>query len=495
MEAVERGPLPPMVKMGRGWGLSVAFLLTLLAVAFYALSQQLTIGLGITGMNSPAYWGLYIVNFVFFVGLSAGGIIIASLVHILDLRQFRSVARIAELMAISCIILAVLFILLDMGRPDRLRNLLLHGQLQSPLIWDVIVITVYLIVSLAYGYFGTRGDLVRLMVATPGHRWLYRLLALGYTDLSDRAMARDQKVLRVLAMVGLPLAVALHTVTAWILGLIKARPGWYGAIMAPLFIISATVSGFALLLVSVVFCRRVLRLPIEEKAVRDLGKLLVFSIPVLGYLLFAELLTVLYGREPGAFHVFEEMMYGEYSPIFWGNLFFGLLYPLAVLAAILWGVRRRLILWGGALATPVIVIIAVRLHVEPPPGLGVILTGSLGVPFQAWLGYAILWLIGLFLLFPLLDQRMPADLRIGIAAALVVLGVLAERWSIIITPLIGHAHLPYAFVPPSYAPTAVESVLTIGVYVVGAILFALSAKFLPLVESPLSTPLTSGGGS
>src|SRR3970282_837930 len=112
---------------------SVACLLTLLAVAFYALSQQLAIGLGITGMNSPAYWGLYIVNFVFFVGLSAGGIIIASLVHILGLRRFRSVARIAELMAISCIILAVLFILLDMGRPDRLRNLLLHGQLQSPL--------------------------------------------------------------------------------------------------------------------------------------------------------------------------------------------------------------------------------------------------------------------------------------------------------------------------------------------------------------------------
>ncbi len=495
MEAVGRWPLPRAVKLGWGWSLVVGLLLALIGGAAYALSEQLTIGLGITGMNSPAYWGLYIVNFVFFVGLSAGGIIIASLVHALGLSQFRSVARIAELMAISCIILAVLFILLDMGRPDRLGNLLLYGQLQSPLVWDVIVVNVYLLVSLAYGYFGTRGDLVRLMAVTPERRWLYRLLALGYTDLSERAEARDRKILKALAFVGLPMAVALHTVTAWILGLVKARPGWYGAIMAPLFIVSATVSGLALLLASVVFCRRVLRLPIEEKVVRDLGKLLVFAIPALGYLLFAELLTVLYGREPAAFHVFEEMMHGEYAPVFWGNLLFGLLYPLAVLATILLGVKRKRVLWGGLLATPVIAVAAVRLNVEIPPHLETVFTGVLGAPVQPWLAYAILWLAGIALLLLLLDQRLPADIRIGIAAGLVVLGILAERWMIVIIPLIGHAHLPYAYVPPFYAPTAPEVLLTAGVYAVGALFFALSAKFLPLVELTPSTPPTHGGAS
>ena len=495
MEAVGRRPLRHAVKLGWGWGFVVGLLLALLAGSLYALSQQLTSGLGITGMNSPAYWGLYIVNFVFFVGLSAGGIIIASLVHALGLTQFRPVARIAELMAISCVILAVLFILLDMGRPDRLGKLFLYGQLQSPLIWDVIVVNVYLLVSLAYGYFGTRGDLARLMAVIPGRRGLYRLLTLGYTDLSARAVARDQKVLKVLAFVGLPLAVALHTVTAWILGLVKARPGWYGAIMAPLFIVSATVSGLALLLVSVVFSRRFVKLPIEEKVIRDLGKLLVFSIPVLGYLLFAELLTVLYGREPASFHVFEEMMYGGYAPVFWGNLLFGLLYPLAVLGAILLGVKRRLILWGGVLATPVIAVAAVRLQLDIPPVLGSVLTGVLGVPVQAWLGYAILWLVGLHLLLVLLDQRMPADIRIGIAAGLVVLGILAERWMIVIIPLIGHAHLPYAYVPPFYAPTALEALLTAGVYAVGGLFFALSAKFIPLLELEAFPPLARGGRS
>lgn len=493
MGAVRRWPLPQAVKLGWGWSLVVGLLLALIGGASYALLEQLTSGLGITGMNSPAYWGLYIVNFVFFVGLSAGGIIIASLVHLLGLSQFRSVARLAELMAIGCIVLAVLFILLDMGRPDRLPNLFRHGQLQSPLIWDVIVVNVYLLVSLAYGYFGTRGDLVRMMRAMPERRWLYRLLTLGSTDLSERAMVRDQKVLRVLAWVGLPLAVALHTVTAWILGLVKARPGWYGAIMAPLFIVSATVSGFALLVVVVVACRRCLRLPIEEKVVRDLGKLLVFTIPVLGYLLFAELLTVLYGREPASLHVFQEMMYGGYALVFWGDLLFGLLYPLAILGAIVLGVTRRLVFVGGVLATPVVAVATLRLQLEMPPVLGATLTGVLGLPVQAWLGYAILWLIGLLLLLVLLDQRIPADLRIGIAGGLVALGVLAERWNIVIIPLIGHAHLPYAYVPPFYAPTALEAILTAGVYAVGALFFALSAKFLPLVELPPPAPLAEGG--
>lgn len=153
-EAVGRWPLSQAAKAGWGWGLAVGLLLILIGGASYALIEQLTSGLGITGMNSPAYWGLYIVNFVFFVGLSAGGIIIASLVHALGLHQFRPVARIAELMAISCIILAALFILLDMGRPDRLGNLFLYGQLQSPLVWDVIVVNVYLLVSLAYSGSG-----------------------------------------------------------------------------------------------------------------------------------------------------------------------------------------------------------------------------------------------------------------------------------------------------------------------------------------------------
>ena len=407
----------PTIALGRPrWPAiaAVGLLLLVIAAALAAYTRQVTTGLAVTGLNTPVYWGLYVVNFIFFIGLSAGGVIVASLVHAFGLREFRPVARIAELMAIACLLLAMSFILLDLGRPDRMLFLLRHGRLQSPLIWDVTVVNAYLVISLTYGYFGTRADLVRAATAYPRRRGLYRLLALGYMDVSPPALERDHRILRALAMVGLVGAIALHTVTAWILGLVQARPGWYGAIMAPLFIVSATVSGLALLLVSVVFCRRALGLPIEARVVRSLGRLLAFAIPVLGYFLFAELLTVLYAREPAALRVFEEMMFGRYAAVFWGNLVLGLVVPMALL------------------------------------------------------------LVALF-------RASTSDALIGLAAALVVLGVLAERWNIVIPPLVGFAHLPYP--PGRYTPTAIELLLVAGVYALGGLLFTLAARVLPLVES------------
>jgi len=412
---------PPAIATGPlGWpaASAVAGLTLVVVAALIAYAAQVRTGLAITGLNTPAYWGLYVVNFVFFIGLSAGGVIVASLVHAFGLREFRAVARIAELMAIACLGLAMSFILLDLGRPDRLWFLFRHGRPQSPLIWDVAVVNVYLVISLAYGYFGTRGDLVRAAMAAPRRR-LYQVLALGYLDLSPRALARDGRVLHVLAVVGLVGAVALHTVTAWILGLVLARPGWYGSIMAPLFIVSATVSGLALLIVSVVVCRRVLGLPIPASAVGRLGRLLALALPVLGYFLFAELLTPLYAREPAALRVFEERMFGRSAPIFWGNLVLGLIVPAGLLA------------WA-----------------------------ALGRATWSWLD---------------------AEVRIALAAGLVVLGVWAERWTIVVPPLVGFAHLPYP--AGAYTPTAAEGLLVLGVYALGGLFFVACARVLPLVES------------
>lgn len=412
-------PTVPTGPLGWPAAAAVVGLAFVVVAALVAYAGQVRTGLAVTGLNTPAYWGLYVVNFVFFIGLSAGGVIVASLVHAFGLGEFRSVARIAELMAIACLGLAMAFILLDLGRPDRFWFLFRHGRPQSPLIWDVAVVNAYLAISLAYGYFGTRADLVRVAAAVPRRRRLYQALALGYLDLSACALARDARVLRVLAVVGLVGAVALHTVTAWILGLVLARPGWYGSIMAPLFIVSATVSGLALLVVSVVVCRRVLGLPIAAPTVQRLGRLLALALPVLGYFLLAELLTALYAREPAALRVFAERMFGRSAAVFWGNLVLGLIVPLGLLA------------WA-ALGRPVC-------------------------------------------------RRLDAELRIGLAAGLVVLGVLAERWTIVVPPLVGFAHLPYP--PGAYAPTMTEVLLVLGVYALGGLFFAACARLLPLVES------------
>lgn len=467
------GHLQPLQQIGLPYLLGVAALLTLIGFAVYVyLTQQLRYGLGVTGMNTPTYWGLYIVNFVFFVGLSAGGVIVASLVHAFNIERFRSVARIAELLAISCLLLAIVFITLDLGRPDRLFNLLRYGRVGSPLLWDVIVIGIYLMVSMAYGYFGTRLDLVKCMKLFPDRQWLYRLLALGYTDDSERAIARDRKILRILAVVALPLAVALHSVTAWILGLVKAKPGWHSALLGPLFVVSATVSGLALVSLTVAFVKKILKLPIKEELMEDLGRLLALAIPVLGYFLFAELLTVTFAAEPIKIAIFEEMIMGKWAPIFWFNLVIGLIVPLVILVK----PSPRLIVAGGAVAA--LVLMPISALVPLPSLLGRFF--PVVALFPVWVEYPLVWMtLFVIALLILAHPRWAASTRVGLAAFLVVLGVLAERFNIVIPPEL-HPLLPYPH--GAYAPTWVEYVIVAGVYAGGVLFFVVCSKLFPLVE-------------
>ncbi|MBI2165336.1 MAG: polysulfide reductase NrfD, partial [Chloroflexi bacterium] len=240
-----------LTTFGPAYLVSAVVLLALVGMGAYLIGfRQWTEGLAVTGMNNRVSWGLEIVNFVYFVGLSAGGIIIAALVHLMGLKEFKPIARFAELLAIACIILALFFILISVGRPDRVYYLFIHANWTSPLVWDVAIINVYLLLAMAMGYFGTRQDIVRCMAAIPGRRGLYKLLALGYTDTSEKALRRDERVLKVLSFIAIPSAVALHSLTAWILGLIKAKALWHSTLLAPLFVTSALVSGLALLILA-----------------------------------------------------------------------------------------------------------------------------------------------------------------------------------------------------------------------------------------------------
>ena len=353
--------------VGGGWLASVAVLLVIVGWGAYNLIfQQWAKGLEVTGLNVSIYWGLYIVNFVFLIGVSAGGIIVGALAYAAGIERFRPVARIAELMAISCLILATLFIFVSIGAPDRFYFLFLYWRLGSPLIWDVLIVLAYLALALVLGYFGTRADLVRCMEAMPKRRWLYRILALGYTDLSPRAIERDRRILKILAIVSIPAAVLLHSITAWILGVVKARVTWHTSLLGPLFVVSAVVSGLGLVIVSAIVGRASLGLRIRRETIVGLGRLLAFSIPVLGYFLFAELLTVTFGKEPAKMHVFGEMIWGHFAPYFWANLILGLVIPLLILVSPL---RKTVTGVGIASALVVFGVFLERLNVVILPQL------------------------------------------------------------------------------------------------------------------------------
>jgi hypothetical protein len=165
--------LRPLSGIGPWYALAVAALGALVGLGGYHLVfTQWARGLEVTGLNSSIYWGLYIINFVFLVGASAGGIIVAALAHILEFKEFKPISRIAELQAIACLVLATLFIFVSIGSPDRFYYLFLFPQPGSPLIWDVAIIAIYLVLAMVMGYLGTRADVVRCMAVFPRRRWL-----------------------------------------------------------------------------------------------------------------------------------------------------------------------------------------------------------------------------------------------------------------------------------------------------------------------------------
>ncbi|MBI4301954.1 MAG: polysulfide reductase NrfD [Chloroflexi bacterium] len=318
-----------LLQTGRGFYLLAGVLLVLIAWGLYAFGYEFTVG--DTGANTPMYWGLPIANYVFFVGLSAGGIIVASLVYVFNMEHFRPVARIAEILAIISILMAMMIIVFDIGRPDRFWHLYRYGRLQSPLVINVYTMTSYLIICLAYLYFGSRADIVACMKRFPQRRPLYWLLTLGQTNDSDKAIKRDRKILKGIALLALPTAIALHSITGFIFGVIKAQPGWHTAILPPLFVVSALVSGLGLVIVVSVLGKKFFKLSIEDQIIYDLSRYLVFLMPVLAYLLTAEWFTVWFAGEETRSQILSSMFKGTYAPIFWADVTLGLAIPFTLL--------------------------------------------------------------------------------------------------------------------------------------------------------------------
>ena len=499
MQLTGRREFQPLTTFGPVYILAVVAALAVVGVALFIwVDRQLQSGLGVTGMNQPTYWGAYIVNFVFFVGLSAGGIIVSSLVHALKMERYRAVARIAEVVAIACILMAGIFISLDVGRPDRLWHLMVYGRWQSPLIWDVIIINAYLVMALALGYFSTRADIIKCMRAMPSRAWLYRLLALGYVDDSPEAIRRDQAILRVLAWVSIPAAVFLHSITAWIMGLTKATPGWHTALLAPVFVGSALASGLALVTFVSFASQRLFRAQVNDETVAALGRLILIAIPLLGYFLFSELLTVVYAQEVSPHAFFTELIEGDYAIFFWFDLLVGLVTPMLMLGYIFFWPRRaeapapvtRPVVGRAitvTLAAAALAFAVLSFSVERSPEQASVSVQDFSLSGTT-LAIVLSALAAVF--FVSLAPRLSVAGSVALASALLVAGVLAERINIVLAPQFTRFSphpdelfaLPYTVA--GYHPTSEELSIIVGVYALGILGFLLFAKVFPLTDLP-----------
>ena len=150
----------PIEQTGRKFYVAVGLLLIVIAWAAFSYSRQIARGLSVTGLNRPVYWGMYITNFVFFIGISHAGTLVSAILRVFGAEWRRPITRAAEVITVFALVLGTGNILIDMGRPDRLLNMVLHGRFESPLIWDVTSVTIYLTASVIYLYLNLIPDLV-----------------------------------------------------------------------------------------------------------------------------------------------------------------------------------------------------------------------------------------------------------------------------------------------------------------------------------------------
>src|SRR5512140_354083 len=204
---------PIVAARGSFYYLAMA-LLAFSAVALFAWVEQLRRGLGVTGLNVPVYWGVYITNFVFFIGISHAGTLISAILRLCHAEWRRSITRAAEVITVLVLFFGVGSVIMDLGRPDRALNVLKHPNFHSPLLWDVCSITVYLTASTIYLFLPLIPDIAILRDYCGKYVWFYRLLALGW-----RGTERQKKILHrligVMAVLVIPIAISVHTVVSW----------------------------------------------------------------------------------------------------------------------------------------------------------------------------------------------------------------------------------------------------------------------------------------
>lgn len=328
-------------------GLILGSLVTgvLTVLLFWSWGYQIRNDIGVAGINRPVFWGFYITNFVFWIGISHAGTLISAILRVTSAGWRRPVTRCAEAITVFALSIGGLFPLIHLGRPWLFWYMVpiptprgLWPNFRSPLVWDMMAITTYLTGSVLYLFLPMVPDLAilrdRASVESPGslRTRLYRLLALGWRGTPQQWHSLESGI-RVMAVIIIPVAVSVHTIVSWDFAM-TLQPMWNSTIFGPYFVVGAIYSGIAVLMVAMYLLRRGLGLEeyLSDKVFNNMGLLFVTFALIWGYFTFAEHLTVWYANEPAEMAVFVERVSGDYRGIFWTMVVLNVVIPLGVLA-------------------------------------------------------------------------------------------------------------------------------------------------------------------
>lgn len=324
-----------MINTSLKYKLWVAFLLFIILLGGYGYYRQLKFGLIVTAMRDYTSWGIYISNFVFFVAISLVGSLISSILKLNKNEWARPLTRISEIIAVAAIICAAVIIIVDMGRPDRFFYVITHLRIQSPIIWDVIIISTYLVISILLLYISIIPDIAlcrdRLTEIPNWKKKVYRIMAINWNN-HPKQVEKLNKISRILAITVLPVAFAIHTVTSWLFAT-TWRPGWDSTNLGPYFVSGAFMAGAAVIIFAMYLLRIHLKLKkyITQLHFEKMGKLLVLLSLVYLYFNINEYLGPAFKMVGVEGEHITELFTGKYAPMYWFVQLGGLIIPIILL--------------------------------------------------------------------------------------------------------------------------------------------------------------------
>ncbi|MFA5400756.1 MAG: NrfD/PsrC family molybdoenzyme membrane anchor subunit [Dehalococcoidia bacterium] len=337
-----------ILRGGKKYWLLISGLLVLMAAGLAAYLEQWNIGLAVTGLSRDVSWGLYLANFTFFVGVAASAVMIVIPYYLHNSKEFRRILILGEFMAVAACLLAITFILVDLGQPARVFNIILYPTPGSVIFWDVVVLSVYLLLNMVLGWVALDAEYKE--VAPPS--WL-----------------------KPVAIVSVVWAVSIHTVTAFIYAGLAARSFWLTALLAPRFLASAFASGPALLILIALIMKRWGGFDPGDQSLDKVAKIVTYAIIITVFFLLLEIFTVFYSQEPDAMSHFQYLLFGldnHYGlvPWLWTSV---ILACAAIILLVIPSMRKNQLTLALACA-------AVFISIWIDKGLGLIVPGFIPTP-------------------------------------------------------------------------------------------------------------------
>jgi molybdopterin-containing oxidoreductase family membrane subunit len=475
--------IDPLFKTSRNFWVIVVGLSLLVLMGVILYIQQIQQGLAITGMNRPVYWGLYMVNFVFFIGLSLAGTFTSAILRLTGVEWRRPITRLAEAITVFALAIAGIQIMIDMGRPDRLTYIMIYGRLQSPILWDVNIMVTYLLSSAVYLFLPLIPDIAlirdNMPQSTPAWRKLfYQILALGWRGNAEQ-WRRLEKVVSFMAVFIIPVAISVHTITSWLLAT-TVQPGWHSTVFGPYFVVTAIFSGISAIFVLMTVLRETLGLEdyITLRQYKGLSWLYITAALMWFYFTYTETLTLIAGQQLYEFPVLASKLWGGHAFSFW--LMIGLISVGFMVMLISLLIPRRLVniaMFQARYTLGAVVVMTITLFLLRDPQI----TAQTSVePFSIRsFGWTIVIFTSLVAVlgFGVWLKGHPIATAV-IAGSGVIAGTWIERWNIIVPTLTRARMIEWS----SYAPTLTEIGLTVASVALFILMSILFFKLFPAVS-------------